>query len=68
MNNLLPFYQKEYAHREPKLIQKSSEQNQNQNTDMQPIQKQLDKRDKEFPKQISKNVDKKKIPQTERKN
>ena len=34
---------------------------------MQPIQKQLDKKDKELPKQISKNVNNKKIPHTERK-
>ena len=35
---------------------------------MYPIQKQLDKKDKELPKQISKNLDNKKITQTERKN
>ena len=35
---------------------------------MHPIPKQLVKKDKGFPKQISKNVDNKKIPQTERKN
>ena len=35
---------------------------------MQPIQKQLDKKDKELPKQMSKNVNNKKIPHTERKN
>ena len=35
---------------------------------MQIIQKQLDKKEKELPKQISKNVDNKKISQTERKN
>ena len=34
---------------------------------MHPIQKQLDKKDKELPKQMSKNVDNKKIPQSERK-
>ena len=34
---------------------------------MHSIEKQLDKKDKEFPKQISKNVDNKKIPQTEKK-
>ena len=76
-NNLLPYYPKEYALRELtqlyyftglKVIQNSSEQNQNQNTDMQVIQKQLDKKEKELLKQISKNVDNKKIPQTEREN
>ena len=36
---------------------------------MHPIQQQLDKNEKKkLPKQISKNVDNKKIPQTERKN
>ena len=76
-NNLLPYYPKEYALREftqlcsftgLKIVQNSSEQNQSQSTDMHPIPKQLVKKDKEFPKQISKNVDNKKIPQTERKN
>ena len=51
-----------------KVVQNSSEHNQNQSTVMHPIQKQLDKREKEFPKQKSKNVDNKKIPQTEKKN
>ena len=35
---------------------------------MQPIQKQKDKKDKELPKQMSKNVNNKKIPHKERKN
>ena len=35
---------------------------------MHPIQKQLDKKDKELPKQISKNIDNKKTPQSERTN
>ena len=35
---------------------------------MQPIQKQLDKKEKELPKQMSKNVTNKKILHTERKN
>ena len=56
-NNLLTYYPKEYALRELsqlysftglKIIQNSSEQNQNQSTDMYPIQKQLDKKDKEL--------------------
>ena len=34
---------------------------------MYPIRKQLDKKDKELPKRISKNIDNKKITQTERK-
>ena len=34
---------------------------------MHPIQKQLDRKDGELPKQISKILDNKKIPQTERK-
>ena len=60
-NNLLPYYPKEYALRELtqlysftglKFIQNSLEQNQNQSTDMHPIKKQLDKKDKELPKQI----------------
>ena len=76
-NNLLPYYPIEYALRELtqlfffkglKVIQNCSEQNQNQNIDMQIIQKQLDKKEKELPKQISKNVNNKKISQTERKN
>ena len=33
---------------------------------MQIKQKQLDKKEKELPKQISKNVENRKIPQTER--
>ena len=64
-NNLLPYYPKEYALRELthlysftglKVIQNSSAQHQNQSTDMYPIQKQLDKKDKELPKQISKKI------------
>ena len=35
---------------------------------MCPIQKQLDKKDKELLKQVSQNLDNKKITQTERKN
>ena len=35
---------------------------------MYSIQKQLDKKDKELPKQISKNLNNKKITRTERKN
>ena len=35
---------------------------------MQPIQKQLDKKDKHIHKQMSKNVNNKKIPHIERKN
>ena len=75
-NNLLPYYPKEYALRELtqftfftglQVIQNISEQNQNQNTDMQIIRKQLEKKEKELPKQISKNIDNKKITQTERK-
>ena len=67
-NNLSHFYPKEYALRELtqlysftglKVIQNNSKQNQNQSTDMHPIQKQLDKKDKELPEQISKNVDNK---------
>ena len=34
---------------------------------MHSIQKQLDKKDKELPKQMSKNVNNRKIPHTERK-
>ena len=34
---------------------------------MQPIQKQLDKKDKELPKQMSENVNNKKIPHAESK-
>ena len=62
-NNLLPYYPKEYALRELaqlysftglKVIQNSSEQNQNQSTDMHPIQKQIDKKDKNFPNKYQK--------------
>ena len=76
-NNLLPYYTKEYALRELtqlysfiglKVIQNSSEQNQNQNTDTQIIQKQLNKKEKEPSEQISKNLDNKKKPKKERKN
>ena len=35
---------------------------------MKPIQKPLDKNEKELPEETSKNVDNKKITQTERKN
>ena len=68
-NNLLPYYRKEYAPRELtqlysftglKVFRNSSEQHKNQNIDMQIIQKQSDKKGKELPKQISKNVDNKK--------
>ena len=52
----------------PNIIRNSSEKNQNQRFDMQLIQKQLDKKENELPKQISKYVDNKNIPQTERKN
>ena len=54
-NNLLPYYPKEYAFRELiqlyffigfKVIHNSLDQNQNQSTDMHPIQKQLDKKDR----------------------
>ena len=57
-----------YAFTGLKVIQSNSDHKQNQSTDMNPIQKQLDKNEKELPKQTSKNVDNKKIPQTERKN
>ena len=76
-NSLLPPYPKEHVLRELvqlysftrlKVIQNSSEKHQNQSTDMYVIQKQLDKKDKELPKRISKNLDNKKIIQTERKN
>ena len=68
-NNLLPYYPKEYELRELtqlysftrlRVIQNSSRQIQNQSTDMYPIQKQLDKKSKELPKQMSKNVSNKK--------
>ena len=57
-NNLLPYYPKKYALRELtqlysftrlKVVQNSSAKYQNQSTDMCCIQKQLDKKDKEFP-------------------
>ena len=66
-SNFLPYYPKEYALRELtqlysftglKVIPNSSEQNQNQKTGTQVIQKQLDKKEKELSKQISKNADK----------
>ena len=75
-NNLLPYYPKENALRELtqlysftglKVIPNSSEQNQSQNTDTQVIPKQLDKKEKELSKQISKNADNKKKPEIEKK-
>ena len=76
-NNLLPFYPNEYALRELtqlysftglKVIPYSSDHEQNQSTDMNSIQKSLDKNKRELPKQTSKNLDNKKITQTGRKN
>ena len=75
-NNLLPYYQKEYALRELdqlysftglKVIQNNSDFEQNQSINMNPIQKPLDNNKRELPKQTSKNLDNKKITQTERK-
>ena len=74
-NNLLRYYPKEYALRELtqlysftglKVIQNYSKSDQNQNTDISPIKKPLDKNEREPPKQTSKNVDNKKISQTGR--
>ena len=62
-NNLLPYYPKEYALQEltqlysftgPNVIQNNPDHKQNQSTDMYPIQKPLDKNEKELPKQTSK--------------
>ena len=50
-----------------KVIQKNSYHKQSQSTDINSIQKPLDKNEKELPKQTSKNVDNEKITQTETK-
>ena len=51
-----------------KVIQNNSDHEQNQSTDINPIQKQIDKNERELPKQTAKIVDNKKITETEGKN
>ena len=75
-NNLSLYYPKQYALRELtqlysftrlKVIQNNSDHEQNPSTDLNPIQKPLDKNEKKTSQQTSKNADNKQITQTERK-
>ena len=76
-NNLLLYYRKEYALRKLtqlysftgfEVIRNFPDHEQNQSTNMNPIQKPLDKKERELSNQIPKTFGNKKITQTEQKN